>query len=68
MPQADRAGAVISYGAGAEVAFPIQPLHDGQRLSLGQVTLEILATPGHTPSRSALLSGSTQMTDARTAC
>ena len=24
-------------------------LHDGQRLSLGDVTLEILATPGHTP-------------------
>ena len=24
-------------------------MHDGQRLSLGEVTLEILATPGHTP-------------------
>jgi DMSO/TMAO reductase YedYZ molybdopterin-dependent catalytic subunit/glyoxylase-like metal-dependent hydrolase (beta-lactamase superfamily II) len=46
---ADRTGAVISYGPGAEVAFPIEPLHDGQHLSLGQVTLEILATPGHTP-------------------
>jgi glyoxylase-like metal-dependent hydrolase (beta-lactamase superfamily II)/rhodanese-related sulfurtransferase len=46
---ADQAGAVISYGAGAEVGFPIDPLHDGQRLSLGEVTLEILATPGHTP-------------------
>lgn len=46
---ADRAGAVISYGAGADVGFPIEPLHDGQRLSLGEVTLEILATPGHTP-------------------
>ena len=46
---AARAGAVISYGAGADVGFPIDPLHDGQRLSLGEVTLEILATPGHTP-------------------
>jgi DMSO/TMAO reductase YedYZ molybdopterin-dependent catalytic subunit/glyoxylase-like metal-dependent hydrolase (beta-lactamase superfamily II) len=46
---ADRAGAVISYGAGADVGFPIDPVHDGQRLSLGEVTLEILATPGHTP-------------------
>jgi DMSO/TMAO reductase YedYZ molybdopterin-dependent catalytic subunit/glyoxylase-like metal-dependent hydrolase (beta-lactamase superfamily II) len=46
---ADRAGVVISYGAGAEVGFPIDPLHDGQRLSLGEVTLEVLATPGHTP-------------------
>jgi hydroxyacylglutathione hydrolase len=43
------AGAVISYGAGADVAFPIEALADGQRLSLGDVTLEVLATPGHTP-------------------
>ena len=42
-------GAVISYGEGAEVQFPIEPLRDGQRLLLGEVTLEILATPGHTP-------------------
>src|SRR5207245_1110011 len=38
-----------SYGEGAEVEFPIEHLRDGQRLSLGEVTLEILATPGHTP-------------------
>ena len=42
-------GAHISYGEGADVEFPIEPLRDGQRLSLGKVTLEILATPGHTP-------------------
>src|SRR6201996_6756509 len=42
-------GALISYGEDAEVEFPIEPLRDGQRISLGQVTLEILATPGHTP-------------------
>jgi glyoxylase-like metal-dependent hydrolase (beta-lactamase superfamily II)/rhodanese-related sulfurtransferase len=41
--------AVISYGEDAEVEFAVEPLRDGQRLSLGQVTLEILATPGHTP-------------------
>ena len=29
--------------------FPIEPLADGQRLSLGEVTLEIRHTPGHTP-------------------
>jgi DMSO/TMAO reductase YedYZ molybdopterin-dependent catalytic subunit/rhodanese-related sulfurtransferase/glyoxylase-like metal-dependent hydrolase (beta-lactamase superfamily II) len=46
---ADETGALISYGAGADVGFPMEPLHDGQRLSLGEVTLEILATPGHTP-------------------
>lgn len=42
-------GALISYGEDAEVEFPIEPLRDGQRISLGQVTLEILARPGHTP-------------------
>jgi glyoxylase-like metal-dependent hydrolase (beta-lactamase superfamily II)/rhodanese-related sulfurtransferase len=46
---AARTGAVISYGAGAEVGFPIEALQDGQRLSLGEVTLVVLATPGHTP-------------------
>src|SRR5262245_21387762 len=46
---ADRAGAVISYGEGADVDFPVEHLVDGQRLSLGEVTLEVLATPGHTP-------------------
>ena len=41
--------AAISYGAGADLEFPVEHLLDGQRLSLGDVTLEILATPGHTP-------------------
>lgn len=42
-------GAVISFGAVADVEFPIHPLRDGQRISLGEVTLEVLETPGHTP-------------------
>ncbi len=46
---AARVGARICYGEGAKVAFPIERLHDGQRLSLGEVTFEVLATPGHTP-------------------
>ncbi len=46
---ADATGAVISYGDVAEADFPIEPLTDGQRLSLGEVTLEIRHTPGHTP-------------------
>ena len=49
LEMAARTGAAISYGADAEVDFPIEPLEDGQRLSLGEVTLEVLATPGHTP-------------------
>ncbi len=42
-------GGVVSYGAGAQAEFPIETLEDGQRLSLGDVVLEVRATPGHTP-------------------
>jgi glyoxylase-like metal-dependent hydrolase (beta-lactamase superfamily II) len=42
-------GAVISYGEAAKADYPIEPLAQGQRLSLGEVTLEIRHTPGHTP-------------------
>ncbi len=49
LEMAARTGAAISYGAAADVDFPIEPLGDGQRLLLGEVTLEVLATPGHTP-------------------
>ena len=46
---ANATGAVICYGDGADVEYPIEALRDGQRLSLGEVTLHIVATPGHTP-------------------
>jgi hydroxyacylglutathione hydrolase len=46
---ANATGAVISFGEGADVEFPIEPLSDGQRISLGEITFEILSTPGHTP-------------------
>ncbi|MDQ3906534.1 MAG: rhodanese-like domain-containing protein [Actinomycetota bacterium] len=46
---AEATGAAISYGSAAETAFPIDPLAHGQRLSLGDVVLEIRHTPGHTP-------------------
>jgi glyoxylase-like metal-dependent hydrolase (beta-lactamase superfamily II)/rhodanese-related sulfurtransferase len=42
-------GAIVSYGEAAKTEFAIDPLADGQRLSLGEVTLEVRATPGHTP-------------------
>ncbi len=44
-------GATISFGAAAagRTEFAIDPLAHEQRLSLGEVVLEIRATPGHTP-------------------
>jgi len=44
-------GATISYGSVGEslAEFPIDGLAHGQRLSLGEVELEIRHTPGHTP-------------------
>jgi hydroxyacylglutathione hydrolase len=38
----------IGFGAAAETDYPIRRLVDGEHISLGQVDLEILATPGHT--------------------
>ena len=46
---AERTGAWIGYGDRAEAQFPIRGLGDGERVSLGEVTLEIMHTPGHTP-------------------
>jgi len=42
------AGAWIGFGEAAETDYPIRRLADGERLSLGEVELEILTTPGHT--------------------
>lgn len=46
---AEATGAIISYGSVAETDFPVEPLTHGQKLSLGDVVLEIRHTPGHTP-------------------
>ena len=42
-------GAEIAYGLGADVDFPVRHLRDGDRIELGEVTLEVRSTPGHTP-------------------
>ncbi|MEZ5171008.1 MAG: rhodanese-like domain-containing protein [Acidimicrobiia bacterium] len=46
---ADATGATIGFGEAARADFDFEPLADGQRIDLGRVTLEVLATPGHTP-------------------
>ena len=40
---------------GAETDYPIRQLADGERISLGDVTLEIMETPGHTPESISVL-------------
>ena len=46
---ADATGAEIGYSSVAETEFPTRKLADGERISLGDVQLEIRHTPGHTP-------------------
>ena len=48
-------GAKISFGEGATVEFPIEPLAHGRRIDLGDVWLEIRSTPGHTPESISIL-------------
>ncbi len=48
-------GAWIGLGAAASADFPIRRLEDGERISLGEVTLQVMATPGHTPESISLL-------------
>ncbi len=48
-------GAWIGYGAAGRAAFAVRPLHDGERISLGEVTVEIMETPGHTPESISVL-------------
>jgi len=49
LEMAEATGAVVSYGDAARPDFPIEGMAHRRRLSLGQVDLEILHTPGHTP-------------------
>jgi hydroxyacylglutathione hydrolase len=48
---ASETGATIGYGraAAGRAEFPIQTYADGERIQLGEVELEVLETPGHTP-------------------
>jgi hydroxyacylglutathione hydrolase len=46
---ADATGAEIAFSSEAVTEFPSRKLADGERISLGDVQLEIRHTPGHTP-------------------
>ena len=45
---AHKTGAMIIYGPGAECEFDIYQAHDGEEFKLGNVTIRVLHTPGHT--------------------
>lgn len=48
-------GAPIIYGPGTETNFPIHLAKDGERFQLGDQTIEVLHTPGHTVESSCYL-------------
>jgi len=54
---AERTGATIVIGREANAEFPHLAVSDGDRLQLGDITLDILATPGHTPESICILVG-----------
>lgn len=52
---AEATGAEIAYSSVAETEFPSRKLGDGERISLGEVQLEVLHTPGHTPESMSIV-------------
>jgi hydroxyacylglutathione hydrolase len=50
-----QAGAQLWAPAGSDLAFDHRPLRDGDELDVGGLTLEVIATPGHTPEHLAYL-------------
>ncbi|WP_328714068.1 MBL fold metallo-hydrolase [Nocardia salmonicida] len=48
-------GAWIGFGTAAETDYPIRRLAHGEHVSLGEVDLEVLSTPGHTWESISLL-------------
>ena len=52
---ANATGAEIAYSSVAETEFRSRKLDDGERLSLGEVELEFLHTPGHTPESMSIV-------------
>ncbi|WP_338673423.1 rhodanese-like domain-containing protein [Streptomyces sp. SCSIO 30461] len=55
LEMAAETGSWIGYGRRAETEYPIRHLADGETISLGDVTLEIMETPGHTPESISVL-------------
>ncbi|MEU2544383.1 rhodanese-like domain-containing protein [Streptomyces roseolus] len=52
---ADDTGAWIGYGRRAETEYPVRGLAEGERIVLGEVVLQVMETPGHTPESISVL-------------
>ncbi|GER85172.1 MAG: MBL fold metallo-hydrolase [Thermogemmatispora sp.] len=52
---AARTGATIVASADAHLLYPHQPVRDGDRFRVGELTFQALATPGHTPEHTSYL-------------
>jgi hydroxyacylglutathione hydrolase len=52
---AQRTGAKYCLHRQADVAFPFEPVHDRQRIELGNTLIDVLHTPGHTPESISLV-------------
>jgi hydroxyacylglutathione hydrolase len=52
---AGASGAEYVLHASADLSFPFRAVKDGDRLSLGNVVVDVLHTPGHTPEHVCLL-------------
>lgn len=55
MDLSEKTGAPIIYGPTAKTAFDIIEAVDGQEFELGDIKLQVLHTPGHTPESSCYL-------------
>jgi len=52
---AQKVGASYCLHESADVAFPFEPLRDGQEVELGNTRVNVLHTPGHTPESVCLV-------------
>lgn len=52
---ADKTGAKIVYGPNANCGFECYSAKDGEEFKIGDVTIRVLHTPGHTPESSTFL-------------
>jgi hydroxyacylglutathione hydrolase len=52
---AKRVKAAYCLHQSADVAFPFEPLRDGQEIALGNTHVKVLHTPGHTPESVCLV-------------